>query len=137
MIVRVCFRYPQGSEEIDVYLVEGKPSTAHRVTTPTSKGEEMSGGELEIFWKSQATMSDDDFGVKRIDSVSTIEFAKVNSMLTSIKRQENLKASNSVKVSFKLFAFNKIAKFLKGVAKNQVVVVSGEWFRRIGLCLKA
>ncbi|XVE96278.1 hypothetical protein REPUB_Repub02eG0207300 [Reevesia pubescens] len=70
--------------------------------------------------------------VKRTDSVSTIETYSAKEELSADikKKQENLKASNSVKAmqSFreKLPAFKVKAEFLKAVDKNQVLVVSGE-----------
>ncbi|KAG4204569.1 hypothetical protein ERO13_A04G054700v2 [Gossypium hirsutum] len=70
--------------------------------------------------------------VKRIDSVSTIETDSSKEKFSAElkKKQENLNASNSVKamLSFreKLPAFKVKAEFLKAVAQNQVLVVSGE-----------
>ncbi|MBA0596650.1 hypothetical protein Gorai_013461, partial [Gossypium raimondii] len=70
--------------------------------------------------------------VKRIDSVSTIETDSSKEKFSAElkKKQENLNASNSVKamLSFreKLPAFKGKAEFLKAVAQNQVLVVSGE-----------
>ncbi|XVF76079.1 hypothetical protein PTKIN_Ptkin13bG0237300 [Pterospermum kingtungense] len=69
---------------------------------------------------------------KRTGSVPTIETDSAKEKLTAElkKKQENLKASNDVKVmlSFreKLPAFKVKAEFLKAVAENQVLVVSGE-----------
>ncbi|XP_022766947.1 DExH-box ATP-dependent RNA helicase DExH1 isoform X2 [Durio zibethinus] len=70
--------------------------------------------------------------VKITDSVSTTEEDSAKEKLSAElnKKQETLKASNSVKVmqSFreKLPAFKVKAEFLKAVNENQVLVVSGE-----------
>lgn len=64
------------------------------------------------------------------DSFSEIDSAKENLSLELKQRQEKMKASNSLKAiqSFreKLPAFKVKSKFLKAVAENQVLVVSGE-----------
>lgn len=94
---------------------------------------------------SRGTTSSDDSGLvssrgattplsdaKRTDSVPTIETDSAKEKLSAElkKKQENLKARNGVKVmlSFreKLPAFKVKAEFLKAVAENQVLVVSGE-----------
>ncbi|GMY25393.1 DExH-box ATP-dependent RNA helicase DExH1 isoform X2 [Fagus crenata] len=64
------------------------------------------------------------------DSFSEIDSAKENLSLELKQRQEKMKASNSLKAiqSFreKLPAFKVKSEFLKAVAENQVLVVSGE-----------
>ncbi|XP_041024163.1 DExH-box ATP-dependent RNA helicase DExH1 isoform X1 [Juglans microcarpa x Juglans regia] len=68
--------------------------------------------------------------VRKSDSLLDIDSAKEKLSLELKQRQENMKASNSLRAmqSFreKLPAFKVKSEFLKAVAENQVLVVSGE-----------
>ncbi|XP_059451843.1 DExH-box ATP-dependent RNA helicase DExH1 isoform X2 [Corylus avellana] len=68
--------------------------------------------------------------IRKPDSLLDIDSAKEKLSLELKQRQENMKASDSLKAmqSFreKLPAFKVRSEFLKAVAKNQVLVVSGE-----------
>lgn len=81
---------------------------------------------------SRGTMSGDNYLVKGVDPVSTIETDSIEREFNAglEKKQETLKASNSLKVMQpfrgKLLAVYVKAKFVKVVAENLVLVVLGE-----------
>ncbi|MBA0705832.1 hypothetical protein Golax_017988 [Gossypium laxum] len=124
MLELIYDEYPEEIEAINVHMVHRESLAVHTIiNTSLEEGEDWRQVEnlLDI---SRGTMPGVNSEIKKADSVSTIktDSSERESNVELKKKQENLKASNSVKVMqpfrVKLLALDVKAKFAKDVTEN-------------------
>lgn len=132
MLELIYDEYPEEIEATNVHMVHGESLVVHTIIdTSLEEGEDWRQVEnlLDI---SRETMPGVNSEIKKADSVSTIktDSSERESNVELKKKQENLKASNSVKVMqpfrVKLLALDVKAKFAKDVTENLVPIILGE-----------
>ncbi|MBA0823244.1 hypothetical protein Goarm_019986 [Gossypium armourianum] len=130
MLELIYDEYPEEIEAINVHMVHGESLVVHTIIdTSLEEGEDWRQVEnlLDI---SRETMPGVNSEIKKADSVSTIktDSSERESNVEIKKKQENLKASNSVKVMqpfrVKLLALDVKAKFAKDITENLVPIIS-------------